>query len=266
MAISDVIEKLGRALFESPFGTNRVARDAPELAEIRLAVLDAVKARSHRANGKHVFPYNLIRIQLLGVPREQDAVFTSRFLTSYFTRELKDGLVRSNYRFPEDLEAEIHTTPDLPLPGADWLTVETQLIKPTEKPPDARELRAAKLTVIHGGANRPEILLKKTRTNIGRTVEVYRGAGPSRRNDLAFTEDSETNKTVSREHAHILYSRKDGEYRLFNDRLYKGEANCGLWIVRDGLSHPVHRSERGMLLQSRDEIHMGSAVLRFQLK
>ncbi len=97
-------------------------------------------------------------------------------------------------------------------------------------------------------------------------MEVYRGAGPSRRNDLAFTEDTETNKTVSREHAHILYSRKDGKYRLFNDRLYKGEANCGLWIVRDGLSHPVHRSDRGTVLESRDEIHMGNAVLRFQLK
>jgi hypothetical protein len=266
MAISDVIEKLGRALFEAPFGTNRVAKDAPELAEIRLAVLDAVKAKSHRANGKHVFPYNLIRIQLLGVPREQQAVFTSHFLTSYFTRELKDGLLRSNYRFPEDLEAEIHTTPDLPMPGAEWLTVETQLISSTEDPIVAQEVKLAKLTVIHGLANRPEILLRKARTNIGRTVEVYRGAGPSRRNDLAFTEDNETNKTVSREHAHILYSRKDGTYRLFNDRLYKGEANCGLLIVRDGLSLPVHRSDRGTVLESRDEIHMGNAVLRFQLK
>jgi len=266
MAISDVIEKLGRALFEAPFGTNRVARDAPELAEIRLAVLDAIKAKSHRANGKYVFPYNLVRIQLLGVPREQQAVFSSTFLTSYFTQELKNGLVRSNYRFPEDLETEIHTTPDLPMPGKEWLTIETELTRSKEDAAVAQENKVAKLTVIHGVANRPEILLRKARMNIGRTVEVYRGAGPSRRNDLAFTEENETNKTVSREHAHIVYSRKDGNYRLFNDRLYKGEANCGLWIVRDGLSHPVHRSDRGTVLQSRDEIHLGNAVLRFQLK
>ena len=41
MAIFDSIERLGRAIFESSFsGTH----DAPELAEIRLAVLDAVTA------------------------------------------------------------------------------------------------------------------------------------------------------------------------------------------------------------------------------
>src|SRR5277367_3621437 len=204
MAISDVIEKLGRALFEAPFGTNRLAKDAPELAEIRLAVLDAIKAKSHRANGKHVFPYNLVRIQLLGVPREQKAVFASTFLTSYFTQELKSGLARSNYRFPEDLAAEIHTTPELPMPGMEWITVETHLIRSAEDVAATQEIKPARLTVIHGVANRPEILLKKARTNIGRTVEVYRGASPSRRNDLAFTEENETNKSVSREHAHIV--------------------------------------------------------------
>ena len=68
--ISNVIEKLGRAIFEAPFGAGRISKDAPELAEIRLAVLDAVKSKSHRAGGKHVFPFDLIRIHLRGVPEE----------------------------------------------------------------------------------------------------------------------------------------------------------------------------------------------------
>ena len=97
-------------------------------------------------------------------------------------------------------------------------------------------------------------------------MEVYRGSGPSRRNDLAFTEDNETNRTVSREHAHVLYSQKTDEYRLFNDRTYRGDANCALWIVRDGLSRPVHRGTRGTLLETGDEIHFGNAVVRFQAK
>ena len=54
MEISSVIEKLGRAIFEAPFGGGRISKDAPELAEIRLAVLDAVKIKSHRAGGKSV--------------------------------------------------------------------------------------------------------------------------------------------------------------------------------------------------------------------
>ncbi len=121
MAISNVFEKLGRAIFETPFGANRISKDAPELAEIRLTILDAVKARSHRASGAYVFPYNLVRIELLGVPDEQAAMFRSEFLADYFADELKTSLRRSNYRFPRDLKVEIITTPKLPGPDENWL-------------------------------------------------------------------------------------------------------------------------------------------------
>ena len=264
MAITNVIEKLGKAIFESPFGANRLAKDAPELAEIRLAVLDTIKTRSHRASGKNVFPYNVVRIQLRGIPKDQAGIFASEFLSDYFAQELKTALTRSSYRFPKDLHVELETTPTLPVKGQQWLSVQTELQQPKAPEVSPRARRSAKLVVTHGSANRPEMPLEKIRTNIGRTAEVYRTAGPSRRNDLAFTEDNETNRSVSREHAHILYSQKAGEYRLFNDRTYKGDANCALWIVRDGLSQPVHRGTRGTLLKSGDEIHLGDAVLRFQ--
>ena len=264
MAITNVIEKLGKAMFESPFGANRLSKDAPELAEIRLAVLDTIKTKSHRASGRNVFPFSLVRIQLRGIPDEQASVLRGEFLSNYFAREIKTALARSNYRFPRDLRVEIETTPALPLEGEQWLSVETGLQEATALQTPQRARRSAKLVVLQGKANQPEIPLDKARLNIGRTAEVFRGSGPSRRNDLAFTEESEVNRTVSREHAHILYSQKAGEYRLFNDRAYKGDTNCALWIVRDGLSQPVHRSTRGTLLKSGDEIHLGSAVLRFQ--
>ncbi len=266
MAISNVIEKLGRAIFEAPFGGNRISKDAPELAEIRLAVLDAVKLKSHRASGKHVFPYNVVRVQLLGVPEEQATVFQSDFLSGYLADELKTGLKRSSYRFPADLHVEIRTTPRLPMPNETWLAIETELQDQKSEDLSARARRPAKLVVTNGTANHQELLLSKIRTNIGRTAEVFREAGPSRRNDLVFTEDNEVNRTVSREHAHILHSPKTGEYRIINDRWYKGETNCGIWIVRDSLSQPVHRSARGTVLKPGDEIHLGSAILKFLMK
>ena len=94
--------------------------------------------------------------------------------------------------------------------------------------------------------------------------------GPSRRNDLAFTEDNEINRSVSREHAHVLYHKADGEYRLYNDRWYKTagklSGNCGLWIIRDGLSQEVHRNSRGFKLEPGDEIQLGQAIVRFLVK
>src|SRR6266568_8007358 len=125
MEISNVIEKLGRAIFEAPFGGGRISKDAPELAEIRLAVLDAVKSKSHRAGGKSVFPFDLVRIHLRGVPEEQSSVFQGEFLAKYFSEEIKGGLTRASYRFPEDFQVEIHSTPKLPGPGEEWLWVET---------------------------------------------------------------------------------------------------------------------------------------------
>ncbi|HEY3937428.1 MAG TPA: FHA domain-containing protein [Bryobacteraceae bacterium] len=265
MAVSNVIERLGRAIFEAPFGTHRIAKDAPELAEIRIAVLDAVKAKSHRASGKSIFPYNVILIQLLGVPEEQASVFRGEFLANYFAEELRSGLRRSNFRFPDELRVEIRTTTTLPEEGEEWLSVETRMAEPAASPLPVAARQPARLLIVNGTANRGELPLEKNRINIGRTADVYHSAaGPSRRNDLAFAEDSEVNRSVSREHAHIVYSPKTGEYRILNDRVYKGASNCGIWIVRDGLSQPVHRSARGTVLEDGDEIHLGQAVMRFQ--
>jgi hypothetical protein len=265
MALSHVFEKLGRAIFESPFESRRLAGDAPEVAEIRLAAIDAIKDKSHRVSGAHVFPFDLVRIHLLGIPDEQASVFRSEFLVNYFGEELKAALKRSNYRFSRDLRVEFTTTSRLPANGETWITVET-LTRAAEQPQTAPgEHSPATLTVLQGAANQSQFTLDKPRINIGRGIEVFRNAGPSRRNDIAFLSDDPHGKSVSREHAHILRSLATNEYRIFNDRFYEREESCGIWIVREGLSFAVHRSPRGTVLRSGDEIHLGTAVVRFSL-
>lgn len=257
MPLFDSLEKLGRAIFESSFSA---AKDAPELVEIRLAVLD-VKARTHRTGSVRVLSDNLVRVQLRGIPESQAHAFEGGFLDEYLTRDLHAALARSSYRFPEVLRVEVTAVAELPRSGEGWVAVATEMdASPEAEPP--RPARTARLVVLQGTANKPELVLNRTRTNIGRTVDVFHADGPARRNDLAFVEDSEINRTVSREHAHILAQTKSGEYRIYNDRWYKG-ANCGLWIFRDGLSQPVHRSDRGIVLKPGDEIHAGRAVIKF---
>src|SRR6266568_4127562 len=136
MEISNVIEKLGRAIFEAPFGGGRISKDAPELAEIRLAVLDAVKSKSHRAGGKSVFPYNLVRIHLRGVPEEQAAVFQGEFLSKYFS---------------DELAVEIGSTPKLPERGEEWLWVETAAQEKAESAGGPAR-KTARLAVLQGAA------------------------------------------------------------------------------------------------------------------
>ncbi len=270
MPISDVFEKLGKAIFESPFSATRLTAEVPELAEIRLAALDAIKNKSHRVSGKLVFPFNQVTIYLSGVPEEQEQAFQSEFLSRYFNEELRAGLARSNYRFPDDLRVDIQTSSELPGPKQEWIRVETAARPKPVIEPDSESRLPGVLILVQGTANVSEMKLDRVRTNIGRTADVFKSAGPSRRNDLAFAEDTEINRSVSREHAHIMFDKATGQYRLFNDRWYKtgpeAEANCGLWIVRDGFGQPIHRNSRGVALMAGDEIHFGKAVMLFVRK
>jgi hypothetical protein len=262
MSLSDAFEKLGRTIFEAPFHSAKLTEDAPELAEIRLAVVDVVKAASHRAGSVRVFPFDVIRILLRGIPREQAAAFESGVLAEFLSKDLRASLARSSIRCSANLIVRLRTTPELPLADEPWLVVETERTPADEE--SARAAASARLVVMEGVANAAELALAKSRIHIGRTAKVFRSSGPSRRNDLVFSEDNEINRTVSREHAHIVTDKISGERRLFNDRWYKPPASCELWILRDGLSRPVHRGGRGAVLEPGDEIHIGRAVVRFE--
>ena len=260
MTINDFLERWGRTLFEAPLATATKSDEPPELAEIRLAVLDQTREKSYRSGGRKVFPYDLIRVQLRGVEQSRYAVFAGRFFRQYLEQEVAAALREAGCRYPENLRVEVEPVVGLPLPGIAWLAVEV-----TSQDPAA--LAPARLVVRDGTANVTKLRLDKARTNIGRVVDSYRSAGLFRRNDLAFEAETEINATVSREHAHILYDRSTGEYRLFNDRWYqRGQRSgeCGLWIVRDGMSQEVHRNSRGARLEPGDEIHLGRAIVAFE--
>ncbi len=267
MRISEIIERFGRTVFEAPFGAlAETIGDSPEVAEIRIAVLDEVKKKIQRAGGKALFPYNLVRISIRAGGNDT-AIFERDFFRKFFEEEVRKGISKESCRYPEDLRVEIRIS------GGDqenWLLIETLAEDMPVAAEPVRARRVARLVVVAGNANKSEVPLQKARVNIGRLVDVYKSEGLSRRNDLAFAEDSAINRTVSREHAHILHEKKTGEYRLFNDRWYKRgdkrESNCGLWIVRDGMGQEVHRDTRGTRLLPGDEIHLGKAVLKFQLK
>jgi hypothetical protein len=263
--LADYLEKFGRTVFEGPFAQGP-GDEPPEVAEIRLAILDQVREKSYRLGGKKVFPFNVVRVHLRGIEDSRASTFTGKFFRAYFERELRGSLDRNECRYPEDLRVDVHVARELPAPGEQWVWVEAE----SQDRPVAAARRMAKLIVVAGQANAAETTLSKARTNIGRTVDVYRSEGLIRRNDLAFMEDTEINRTVSREHAHIVYDKAAGEYRLFNDRWYKrdqgGTPDCGLRIVRDGMSQEVHRTARGTKLEHGDEVHFGKAVARFQIR
>ncbi len=264
MNITEYLEKWGKALLETPLASRR--DEPPEVAEIRLAVLDHVRESSYRSGGKKIFPFDQVRVRLRGVEESRREAFQGPFFRRYLDQEVRNGLRDAGCRFPENLRIDIEASATLPKPGEEWMIIESGCAEPA----GAGQPVQARLLVREGSANATEIPLRKGRTNIGRVVDVYRSEGLFRRNDLAFAEDTEINRTVSREHAHIQYERLAGEFRLFNDRWYpRGKpaaGECGTWIVRDGMSQEVHRNARGTRLEPGDEIHFGRAVVIFEIE
>src|SRR6202044_3444221 len=110
MKISEIIERLGRTVFEAPFGTAaQMLGDSPEVAEIRIAVLDEVKKKIQRAGGQALFPYNVVRIQIRA-GADEGAVFERDFFRRFFDEEVRKGLTKEICRFPEDLRVEIRAS------------------------------------------------------------------------------------------------------------------------------------------------------------
>src|SRR5947209_4184416 len=167
MPLSNLIEKLGRAVFEAPFSGARLSQDAPELAEIRLAVLDEVKAKSHRVSGSDVFPFDIIRIHLRGIPEEQAHIFSTDFVNEYLTGQIREELTRSDCRFPSRLKATFETTHELPTSQDGWLSVVVQASSPEPQKPTETTGQPASLVVRLGKASSSELLLDKPRINIG---------------------------------------------------------------------------------------------------
>jgi hypothetical protein len=193
------------------------------------------------------------------VEESRASVFRSGFFRQYLEHEIQGSLRADHVRFPEQLRVEVEVATGLPLSDEPWLTV----VAASQGQPD-KLTKVARLLVRHGQSNVSELPVHKSRVYIGREVDVYRNGGIYRRNDLAFVEESEVNRSVSREHAHIDYDSATGEYRLFNDRWYARGADCGTRIVRDGVSREVHRDTRGTRLEPGDEIHLGRAIVVFE--
>ena len=51
-------------MLERPLASSPDPEEPPELAEIRLAILDQVREKSYRSGGRKVFPFDLLRVEL----------------------------------------------------------------------------------------------------------------------------------------------------------------------------------------------------------
>lgn len=228
-----------------------------ELLEIRRDILNDIRDHIQpRGEGKSVFPYNTISIHIGAEDSSQQALLEQAFAQDDDLQQTISALlVEAGCSLPAGLQTTVFVAEGV----QPKFRIDYSNLKSPAAPaiPDMRP--AAKLTVILGQADATEYIIESDRVNIGRLKEVISDKdGLRRRNHISF---AETETSVSREHAFIRYDVESGKFRLYDSMSQRGTN-----VFRDGRRFEVPKGPtHGFQLRSGDEIHLGSARLRFDI-
>src|ERR1044071_5577556 len=118
MTLTDFVERVGRTIFEAPFGggTPRSAGKA-ELPEIRHAILEEIERKSQRTGGRNLFPYNRVTILIRGADPQQASALQGDFLREYFENEIRQSLAKAEAQHPDGLRVSVDVSSDRPAKG-----------------------------------------------------------------------------------------------------------------------------------------------------
>ena len=235
--------------------------------EVLHEICEAVEQQVQPAGrGRRLFPFNRIVVHVVAPSRAERARFAALLDQPPSLRQRVIDRLQAAGCDISNLNVDVRYTAK-PRPG--WSNglyhLEFERTEaPAAAPPPEAPLAAPRLelAVAAGTADRRAYAFAGGRIDIGRRAEVVdQRQRLIRTNHVAFSEDGgEVNNTVSRKHAHILYSPGTREYRLKDD----GSAN-GTAVLRAGRTIPVPQGSRGTRLQSGDEIVLGQAKLKVKI-
>ena len=268
MKILDKAAKLERALLDKLPRRSGIARHPLEIYRAILDDLEDVTEPGTR--GSRLFPYNRVRITLPTTDAHQQATTEAVFAEPPAIEErVRARLRQAGCRDVDDVAVTIAF-----VDAASWTSAgrdyhidcsrHTAPLTPARKTkvraPEPRELH---LQVLAGAASRGRHTLSEPRINLGRLENVLdRQQRVIRHNHVAFVDrDEAVNQSVSRAHAHIRFDSATGDARLHDDG-----STLGTRVVRGGRTLEVPRGERGLALRDDDEILLGQARLRVQIR
>ena len=259
-------------------------RPPREPLEVRRAVIESLVSQVQPVGrGRRVLPFNHATIHVVCTEATERRVMKEALEPADLTRELLRGVERAGAQAPAGFTLAVRLVRE---PGKGWtpgarfhVTVsqsENAAVDAAAEPESAATGAAATgaaaastatqgsivLRVLEGEAKPKTLTTEALRITIGRQVEVVDQTGrPVRRNDVAFVGDDEVSRSVSRAHAHVALDRATGLCRVFDEN-----SAHGTQVEREGRRITVPAGRDGLKLRSGDEIHVGRAVLRFEIK
>jgi pSer/pThr/pTyr-binding forkhead associated (FHA) protein len=160
--------------------------------------------------------------------------------------------------FGEEVPPEAMKAPD----------VDAGLYISTKKKPGVLKNATAAIRVLNGEAEQEVYIItsKIIKINIGREKRVQTADGYLRENQIAFPSDSsnESNRSISRQHAHIEWSNDTAAFYLFADEGGVPPLNKVKVRTKGGQPVKLQTVEVGHRLQEGDQVIIGeSALLEF---
>ena len=163
---------------------------------------------------------------------------------------------------------EINFSSDFPPQAIKSNDTDVALFISTQKIGATHKKARAFVNVLNGKAEKEtyEIDSSLRKVNIGREATVQTADGFFRKNFIAFvsTEKNDTNRSVSRQHAHIEWNPESGSFFIFADE--GGIPPFNKMKIRSvgGIPVKMQATEIGHKLENGDQIILGeSAVLEF---
>jgi len=249
-----------------------------EPLEIAHAVVEAVEREVQPAGrGRHLFPFNRIRVLVVAPSKQARARFEATFAVEPTLAQRIHTRLETAGCVPADLGVTVDyveaaggswSAPDvqvefdrvdepLPEPTSAEATVGKPAPAPVPEPPPAVEIEIAV-----GEAEQQLYSFQFARIDFGRCTQVRdRRNQLVRTNHVAFADtDDALNRTVSRRHAHLEYVAAEHAFRVYDDGSEQGTA-----VSRGGRTIAVPPGARGVRLLPGDEILLGHARLRVRV-
>jgi hypothetical protein len=244
---------------------------APDVKSTRHQLLQFIKDQLQKWEGGE--GANIRGLQIFLNPKEEErhlyeaAVYSDR--PSRFKEE-EIQRIADDYALdlPQDYNLEILFVETIPAEAVKAKELPVALHVSTRKQPTLTALTKAFVRVVNGEAEQEAYTItdKSGRVCIGREKRVQTSEGFMRENNIAFpsTSRNNSNKYVSRQHAHIEWNREAGGFFLYADEggipprnKIKVQTGSGD-IIRLQSTHVGHHLQEG------DQIILGeSALLQF---
>lgn len=240
---------------------------------LRDLVLQFVKEELQRLDGGE--GKGIAALQLF-INADQENTFLYETAIYFLEPEkLKEEIQRiaDNYalELPSDWKLEVLFVPEQPAGAIVGQGIKAGLIfKRIVKPAGNNNASfKAKITILKGCAEQQAYILDavKKRVNIGREKNIQANDGSFRVNTIAFPENPayETNKYISRQHAHIEWDEETTQYKLYADEggVPPGNKTKVRWAADESVQK-LNSTHIGYPLSNGDQIILGdAAVLEF---